>query len=417
MRVADIMSTQVDFVTTKTKVKDVARIIFGRGINGIPVVEGKKVIGFITEGDIISKLYPTMAEYAQDPIHEGNFEEMEKKVPQIFALTADKIMNKSPILVSSDTPVLRAQSIMATKSIARIPVVDEKNNLVGMITKGDIFRAVVGDNLPLTADQEYHDWQANHYDMLIDWKKRLSNEIPDLVKLFRDRKVTDILDIGFGTGEHDFALAKAGFNVLGIESSELMFRRTKDKKETYPEAIRKRIEIKTGWYPDVLSREQRIFDAAIFMGNAFPHLTQNSKKVLLSVSRVLRSKDAVAVIQTTNLQKIIEGKKRFRDLTFSTTKHGFPSEHAFLRFHDPPKGRESMSTLTMAVFDFDGKKWKFRTLNSTQTTYLTPEIAERMLKEAGFKKVSFFGGETFGPLFKEKFDPLQSDYLNIVAER
>lgn len=417
MRVAEIMSTQVDFVTTKTKVRDVARIIFGRGINGVPVVENRKVIGFITEGDIISKLYPTMAEYAQDPWHEGDFEAMEAKVPQVFALNADAIMSKNPTLITADTQVLHAQSLMATKNIARIPVIDEEGGLVGIITKGDIFRAVVGDNLPLTGDQEYHDWQAKHYDMLIDWKKRLSNEIPDLTSLFHKKHIKSIIDVGFGTGEHDFALAKEGFDVLGIESSELMFRTTKDKKETWPEAIRKRIEIKTGWYTEVLAREQRKFDGAIFMGNAFPHLADNAKRVLGVISKSLRAKDAVIVIQVTNLEKVIKSKKRFMDLNFSSTKHGFPHEHAFLRFYDPPRKKNGLATLTMSIMDFDGKKWKHRAQNSTPIAYITKESAWKMLKEAGFKKISFYGGTFFGPLLKEKFDPLNSDYLNIVAER
>lgn len=417
MKVADIMSPQVDFVTAKTKVKDVARIIFGRGVNGVPVVKGTKVIGFITEGDIISKLYPTMTEYAEDPIHESDFEEMERKVPHIFSLTADAIMSKNPTLVTPDIKVLHAQSLMAIKNIARIPVVDDERNLLGMITKGDIFRAVVGDNLPLTNDQEYHDWQANHYDLLINWQKRLGNEIPDLSALFKRKGANDILDIGFGTGEHDFALAKAGFNIVGVESSELMFRKTKAKKEGYPEAIRKRIEIKTGWYPDVLSRDKRIFDAAIFMGNSFPHLGNNARKVLVSVSKVLRSEDAVVVIQATNLQKIIEENNKLRDLTFSSVKRGLASQHAFLRFYGPAIKKGGVATLTMAIFDFNGKKWKFRTLNSTQVLYLTQDTAREILKEAGFKKVSFFGGEIFGPLFKEKFDPLKSDALNVVAQR
>ena len=58
MKVANVMSRQVDYVTKNTSVKDVCRLIFGRGINGVPVREGKKIVGFITERDVISKFYP-----------------------------------------------------------------------------------------------------------------------------------------------------------------------------------------------------------------------------------------------------------------------------------------------------------------------------------------------------------------------
>ena len=60
MKVSDVMSKQVDFVSTNTSVKDVCRLIFGRGINGVPVCKGKKVVGFVTERDILSKFYTSI---------------------------------------------------------------------------------------------------------------------------------------------------------------------------------------------------------------------------------------------------------------------------------------------------------------------------------------------------------------------
>lgn len=417
MKVADVMSTQVDYIASKDKVRDAARIIFGRGINGLPVCHNKKVVGFIAEWDILSHFYPSMTEYVEDPIHASNFEDMERKVGEVFSLSVDKIMSKSPITVMANTPLLRAQSLMSVSGVGRLPVIDEDKNLIGIISQGDIFRVIVGDNLPLTADQEYHDWQAKHYDMTVDWKKRLGNEIPDLSALFKRKKVTDVLDIGFGTGEHDIALAREGFNVLGVESARLMNEIALKKMARLPESLRKRLEFIPGWYPDILKKMDRKFGAAIFMGNAFPHLEKNYKKVLTSVSNVLLPKDSVIVMQIVNLEKILKVKKRFVDLNFGESKHGFPREHAFVRFYDPPKRREDIATLNMSIFDFDGRKWKHRTLNSTPIMYLDRPSLEKILKEAGFKKVSFYGGMFFGPLFRESFKPLESDWLNVIAER
>jgi CBS domain-containing protein len=147
MKVSNAMSKKVDFVSSDTKVRDVAKLIFGHGINGVPVVKGKKVVGFITERDILARFYPSMEEYVQDPVNAGDFENMEKKVSEIFDLTADKIMSKHPVAIESNTPILRAQSMMFIHKIGRLPVVDKKGKLVGIISKGDIFRALVGDNL------------------------------------------------------------------------------------------------------------------------------------------------------------------------------------------------------------------------------------------------------------------------------
>lgn len=417
MKVSDVMSTTIDFVSTDTKVKEVCQIIFGRGINGVPVCKGKKVVGFISERDILSQFFPSMKEYAEDPFREGNFEEMEGKVEDIFSLTAIKIMSKKPAMITSDTPLLRAQSKMFVDKVGRLPVVDNKGNLLGIITKSDIFRAIVGDNLPFAGEEEFHDWQARYYDVVTDWKERLKNEIPNLSSLFRKNKIKDVIDIGFGTGEHDIALAKEGFNILAIESSSLMCKTANEKLKTASGEVNKKVKFINGDYVNVLSKQQDKFGAAIFMGNAFSHLTLNYKKVLKAISNILLTKNSVVVLQIVNFEKILKVKDRLYDINFKSSKHGFPDEHAFLRFYDPPKGKNDHLTLNTAIFDFNGKRWKFRSLNSTSIVNLNRENITKLFKENGFKDISFYGGKISGALFKDKFDPKESDWLNVVAKR
>lgn len=417
MKVSDVMSTTIDFVSTDTKVKEVCQIIFGRGINGVPVCKGKKVVGFISERDILSQFFPSMKEYAEDPFREGNFEEMEGKVEDIFSLTAIKIMSKKPAMITSDTPLLRAQSKMFVDKVGRLPVVDNKGNLLGIITKSDIFRAIVGDNLPFAGEEEFHDWQARYYDVVTDWKERLKNEIPNLSSLFRKNKIKDVIDIGFGTGEHDIALAKEGFNILAIESSSLMCKTANEKLKTASGEVNKKVKFINGDYVNVLSKQQDKFGAAIFMGNAFSHLTLNYKKVLKTISNILLTKNSVVVLQIVNFEKILKVKDRLYDINFKSSKHGFPDEHAFLRFYDPPKGKNDHLTLNTAIFDFNGKRWKFRSLNSTSIVNLNRENITKLFKENGFKDISFYGGKISGALFKDKFDPKESDWLNVVAKR
>ncbi|MBU2632800.1 CBS domain-containing protein [Patescibacteria group bacterium] len=417
MKVSNVMSTTIDFVNTDAKVKDIARIIFGRGINGVPVCKKRKIVGFISEKDILSQFYPTMQEYADDPLHEGNFEEMEVKVKSIFLLTAEKIMSKNPITVFSNTPLLKAQSIMNINKVGRLPVVNEKKELIGIISKGDIFRAIVGDNLPIAATEEYHDWQARHYDLVTNWTKRLKNEIPDLVSLFKKNQVKDIVDIGFGTGEHDFALAKHGFNVLGVEASRAMYQRTQKKLNKESSAVRKRINYICNGYVDHLLKEQGKFGAAIFMGNAFSHIAKDYKKVLEVISKSLLPKNSVIVFQIVNYHKIFNIKNRIFDTNFISSKHGFPIEYAFLRFYDPQKNKSNLLTLNSAIFDSNGNNWKFRSLNSTPIVNLDKKKIEKLLRNNGFKNIIFYGGEFFGSLFKKPFNPKESDWLNVIASR
>src|SRR3989344_628901 len=147
MKVANAMSRKVDYVTPETRVKEFSKLIFSRGINGVPVIKGKKVIGFITERDILQQFFPTMREYMEDPVNEANFEKMERKISRIFELSAKKIMSKRPVTVNPDIPLLEALSTMFTNKIGRLPVVDKKGHLVGIIAKRDIFKYLVGKRL------------------------------------------------------------------------------------------------------------------------------------------------------------------------------------------------------------------------------------------------------------------------------
>jgi CBS domain-containing protein/SAM-dependent methyltransferase len=417
MRVSDVMSKQVDFVSTNTSVKNVCHLIFGRNINGVPVCKEKKVVGFITERDILSKFYPSMQDYMEDPVHSGNFEAMESKVSEIFSMTAKEIMSKNPTTVTPDTPLLRAQSLMFVHRVGRLPVVDKKDNLVGMISKGDIFRSVVGEELQFVEDEEYHDWLSRHYDLVVKWEKRLGHEIPDLVNLFRKENIKKVLDTGCGTGEHDVALAKEGFDVVGLERSSLMFEASKAKWANLESSIKRKVSFLRGNYAEILRKRRKEFGAAIFMGNALSHNPNNYKSILEAVSNSLLNKGAVLVLQIINFEKVFKTNKRLEDFNIASIKNDPDKEYLFVEFYDPPIKPGDRLTLNMAILYFDGKRWYPKSFNNTPIVHMDMKKVELLLKKLGFLDISFYGGMLLGELFKYPFDPRQSDYLNVVARR
>jgi len=417
MKVIDVMVRDVEYASVDTKVKEVCLLIFGRRINGVPICKGKKVVGFVTERDVLSKFYPSMQEHVDDPVCTRDFEGMEKKAAEILSLTAKDIMGKNPIVVEHDTPLLRAQSLMLVNKVGRLPVVDKNGNLVGMISKGDVFRAIVGDNLKFVEDEEYHDWVSRHYDMVVKWETRLGNEIPDLVNLFRQQKINKVLDIGCGTGEHDIALAREGLEVLGLDRSTLMYESSKQKWLTLPVGIKKKLEFVKGEYKEVLKKRQRGYGAAIFMGNAFLHNPNNYREVLEAASKSLFSKNALMVLQIANIQKVLKTNKRFQEFSVAKVKNSSNKEYLFLQFYDPPRKPRGHCMLNMAILYFDGKKWYPKSNNSTPIVYLDRDKIKRLLQKVGFSDVSFYGGMILGDLFKHPFDPPNSDWLNVVGKR
>lgn len=146
MKVLDIMQKKVDYVTPTTSVIDAAKLIFEHKHNGLPVVNGKhkKLVGFITDQDILSQCFPSVKEYMEDVVHERDFVAMEKKLKEIMRMKVKDVMNKKVVFIKKDMPLLNAESVMKVKDIARLPVVDANGYLIGILTKQDIFRALVG---------------------------------------------------------------------------------------------------------------------------------------------------------------------------------------------------------------------------------------------------------------------------------
>ncbi len=420
MKVADVMSTHVDYVLKNTKIKDVALLIFGRGINGVPVCEGKKVVGFITEKDIISKFYPSEKEYIEDPFREGNFELMEEKASEIFSLTADKIMSRKITAVKADAQLLHAQSLMFINRVGRLPVVDDKGNLIGIISNGDIFSTLVGDRLVFTEDEEYNDWLSKTYYAAVDIEDRLKHEMPDLMKVFSENKVRNVLDVGCGTGDHIIEFARRGLRSIGIDRSLDMIKEAVKRKLSLSKAQMNNASFLYGETEPILAKLKTNFDAITFMGNTISHNPHAFDKLIKTSLQYLTNR-GVMVFQITNFDKVIKVKKRFLSFGFAKLKNGVEREYGFLEFYDEPNLKDKTILKTFAILRSNNNRWKWVGVRNSTMAYLTQETMKKILHKHGFSKVSFYGGSFDGRswdyLFRKPFKPLESDWLNIVATR
>ena len=55
MRAMDVMTTDVITVEPGTSVQALASLLSDRGISGVPVIEGDRVIGIVSEGDLLHR--------------------------------------------------------------------------------------------------------------------------------------------------------------------------------------------------------------------------------------------------------------------------------------------------------------------------------------------------------------------------
>lgn len=420
MKVSDIMSKQVEYIAANKSVREASILIFARGVNGIPVCKNKKLVGFITERDILAKFYPTIGEYLEDPIHAGDFEAMEQKVSEILALTVDKIMSKSLITVTPETAILHAQSLMLVHKIGRLPVIDKKGNLVGILSKGDIFNVLVGGKLIFVENVDYNDWLSKTYYAAVDWNDRLIHEMPDLLKVFNKNNVETIIDVGCGTGEHPIEFAKKGFKVIGIDRSKSMIVEANIRESKLSKEIQQRIDFYKKDAIDFFPKHKKTFDCALFMGNTISHNPLIYKEVIKKTVDYL-SKTGILILQITNFEKVLKTKNRLLSLTFAELDEGIKREYAFLEFYDLPNKKDNTILKTFAILRSDSRRWKPVGVRNSLMAYTNKESIKEILMGNGFKNISFYGGSFDGRkwdyLFRKPFDPLESDWLNVIAIR
>lgn len=421
MKVQDIMQRSLVTVSEDTPVKEVSRLIFSLGLAGIPVVKDKKLIGIVTEKDILVKFHPSVREYMEDPVHTSDFEQMEKRLGEFLNVSAREIMSKNPTTITSDTPLVKAQSIMAINHISRLPIVDRDGNLIGIVSQGDIFRELVKNEMPRLEKERYAGFIVRHYDLMVNWKKRFSEEFPVLLSLFKKEKVKTVLDVGVWTGEYTIGLVKKGVNILGLDNHKIMIDMSEQKRQKLSKSLKKNISFMLTDYSDFSQKIESKLDVAICMGNSLPYIPVPLPILFRQISKSLRDKNAVVVLQILNFEKLLKLKNRLISFIIQKSADGAEKEHLFTEFFD--KGKGNILIHHIILFDSDGKNWIYKGTTSIPIYDIRKENLKKILQRCGFKKITFSGnmGEyqgDYGKLsFNEPFRPLESDWLNIVARR
>ena len=123
LKVGDIMTKKVIIIPYGEDLSEVAKLMKRYGIGSVIVVEdekSKKARGIITERDVIHKVLS------------------KKKDP--YMTKVEEMMSKPLRVIKSDTPIEEAAKAMRDNKIKRLPVVSEDNELIGIVSEGDIMK-------------------------------------------------------------------------------------------------------------------------------------------------------------------------------------------------------------------------------------------------------------------------------------
>jgi len=132
--VSDWMTRDVITIAPETSLKEAHVIMNKKGIRRLPVVVNGKVTGMVTLGDI----------RGAEPSKASSLSIWE--VNDLLAnLKVSEIMTRNPATIRETESIGEAAKFMLEKKFSGLPVVDETEHLVGIITESDIFRLVVNE--------------------------------------------------------------------------------------------------------------------------------------------------------------------------------------------------------------------------------------------------------------------------------
>lgn len=116
MQIKDVMSKKVAYVAPHDPTEKAAKLMDEYDVGSIPVCDGNKVVGIITDRDIVLRCVSQNKDLKQ-PVCE--------------------FMTANPVTATPTMDVKDAAKLMSEKKVRRLPIVDN-NSLVGMVSLGDI---------------------------------------------------------------------------------------------------------------------------------------------------------------------------------------------------------------------------------------------------------------------------------------
>jgi len=153
-KVKEVMVTEVVTFKRDDPIHYVAWALRDKMISGAPVIDGKKVVGIVSERDVmrliedhelqVNILFPSPLDVLELPLKmKHELDEMTSLIKETATTPVEDIMTKKVITVSPAETVADAARIMGEKKINRLPVVDKKYNLLGLVTRGVIIGTLV----------------------------------------------------------------------------------------------------------------------------------------------------------------------------------------------------------------------------------------------------------------------------------
>jgi CBS domain-containing protein len=148
-KVEEIMTKEVITAKENDTLLEVASVLKENKIAGVPVLnEQEEVVGVVSEADVLKLLenfhWYTSIFTAHDLMHVfgEDLHDIQQDIEKASKMKVKDVMSKNPRTIPPDTLIDDAAQIMHSTGFNRLPVVDEKGKLVGIVARADIISSL-----------------------------------------------------------------------------------------------------------------------------------------------------------------------------------------------------------------------------------------------------------------------------------
>ncbi|HET9780896.1 MAG TPA: CBS domain-containing protein [Candidatus Dormibacteraeota bacterium] len=144
--VADVMTREVVVVEPDEDFKTCARLLRSNRISALPVVEprSRRVVGVVSESDLLAK---ERRRGAKPPFLGLRWED-----DGSGGRTAGDVMTSSAVCVSVTATIPEAARLMYREGVKRLPVIDAKGDLVGIVSRSDLLKTFLRSDESIKED-------------------------------------------------------------------------------------------------------------------------------------------------------------------------------------------------------------------------------------------------------------------------
>ena len=140
--VRDVMTRKVVTATPSTSWKDAVRLIEDAHVHALPVVEDGRVVGVVAESDLLLK-----EEMQTGPLTMRSISRHARRDRmRARATTVGQMMTKPAVTIDPDAQLGTAARLLHRRRIGRLPVLDARHELVGIVTRSDLLRVFLRDD-------------------------------------------------------------------------------------------------------------------------------------------------------------------------------------------------------------------------------------------------------------------------------